>query len=69
MSVAFMTVVRFKRRLIAAGTWGECSVFKATSAGVDSGVATVVAEQMVTATTISAQEIRAALDMATIPGI
>ena len=61
-----MTVVRFKRRLIAVGARGECSVVKATPAEVDSEIVTVVAEQMAIVTTTSAQEMRTALDMATI---
>ena len=66
VSVVSMAVVRFKCRLFAAGARGECSVVKATPAEVDSEAATVVAEQMDITITISAQEIRTALDMATI---
>ena len=58
-----MSVVRFKRRLIVAGAWGECSVDIETPAEVDSEVATVVDEQMAIMTTTSAQEIRTALKM------
>ena len=61
-----MAVVRFKRRLIVAGARRECSVVKATSVEVDSDVAMVVAKKMAIATTTSAQEIRTAVDMATI---